>query len=336
MAGMKILITGAGGFIGRRVVEVARSNGHEVVVVVRNPEMIPGSWASDPGITVARVDLSAGDAQGQLEELLPEMEAIVHAAAIMTGEPNQQFHETIKVTETVLAAMKSCKVLPRMVLVSSLSVYDGRALETGALLTETSPLEATPQERDTYCCAKLAQEADVRAAAEATGFELWIMRPGAVFGPARLWNGHLGHPVGPVLIQMESRGQVPVSYVDHTAQALVLAASTPANGIEVINVIDDDLPDRATYVKALQAGGWPRFVLPMNWRLLNALGHLLAKVPGLSHRLPGLLRPSVLHARMKPVNYENAHLHARLNIPPQPPFAQVMAMALAQEQGPAL
>lgn len=332
MTGMKILITGAGGFIGRRIVDEARDNGHQAIAVVRNPEAAPKSWLSDSGIKIARIDLTAADAQYQLAKLLPEVDAIIHAAAIMTGDPDYQIRETIGATDAILAAMNSSETLPRVVLVSSLSVYDGQALKVGDLLTEVSPLEANPLARDSYCRGKLAQETRVRAAAETEGFELWIMRPGAVFGPGRLWNGHLGHPCGPALIQMESGGQVPISYVDHTAQALVLAASTSADGVEVVNVIDDDLPDRSAYVTALQSGGWPRFVLPLNWRLLNAFGHLLSGVPGLGQRLPGLLRPAVIQARMKPVSYNNSHLRARLDVPPQSPFAEVMASAQAKEK----
>lgn len=333
MAGMKILITGANGFIGHRAVDAARAAGHEVLALVRDPAAVPESWASDSGITTARLDLAAAEAQDRLAELLAGAEAIIHAAAIMSGDAARQISDTVAATDTVLAALKACNPPPRMVLVSSLSVYDGQALETGSVLTEASPLEAAPTARDAYCQAKLTQESHTRAAAKAQGFELWILRPGAVFGPGRLWNGHLGHPCGPVLIQMESNGEIPVSFVEHTAQALVLAATTPAEGIEVINVIDDDLPDRATYIAALRRGGWPRLVLPLSWRLLTAAGGLVHRVPGLGRKLPGLLSPAILHARMKPLRFDNARLHARLDMPPQPPFAQVMAMTLAQEKG---
>lgn len=333
MAGIRILITGAGGFIGRHVVDAARAGGHEVLALLRDPAGAPESWASDPGITTAGLDLTAPEAQDRLADLLVGTDAIIHAAAIMGGDAADQVGDTVGATDTVLGALTTCNPPPRMVLVSSLSVYDGQALAAGAVLTEASPLEASPMARDAYCRAKLAQEAHACAAARAQGFELWILRPGAVFGPGRLWNGHLGHPCGPVLIQMEIAGEVPVSFVEHTAQALVLAATTPAEGIEVVNVVDDDLPDRATYTAALRRGGWPRFVLPLSWRLLTMAGGLVHRIPGLGRKLPGLLSPATLHARMKPLQYDNARLHARLDMPPQPPFAQLMAMMQGQEKG---
>lgn len=333
MTDMKLLISGAGGFIGRHVVDAARLAGHRVAALVRDPNTVPESWASDAGITVVELDLLAPDAQGRLAGLMVGAEAIIHAAAVMSGNPAHQIRDTVGATDTVLAALKACKApSPRLVLVSSLSVYDGQPLAENAVLTEASPLEASPMERDAYCQAKLIQEANASKAANAQGFELWILRPGAVFGAGRLWNGHLGYPLGPVLIQMEHVGDVPVSFVQHAANALVLAATTSANGIEILNVIDDDLPDRAAYVEALRRGGWPRVVLPLNWRLLTAIGSILHKVPGLGSKLPGLLSPATLHARMKPFRYDNARLHARFDLPPQPPFAEVMATVQGHEK----
>lgn len=330
---MKILITGANGFIGRHVVDAAHAAGHEVLALVRDTAAVPVSWTSAPHITIAGLDLTVPEACDRLAQLLAGAEAIIHAAAIMSGDAVHQISDTVGATDTVLAALKACDPAPRMVLVSSLSVYDGQALAAGSILTEASPLEASPMARDAYCQAKLIQETHARAAAKTQGFELWILRLGAVFGAGRLWNGHLGYPCGPALIQMEKSGDIPVSFVEHTAQALVLAATTRADEIEVVNVIDDDLPDRAAYIVALRRGGWPRLALPLSWRLLNALGGLVHRIPGLGQKLPGLLSPAILHARMKPLRFDNARLHARLDVPPQLPFAQVMNMVLGQEKG---
>lgn len=333
MADIKILVTGAGGFIGRHVVDAIRADGHGVVAVVRDPKAALSNWTNDSGVAIAKLDLIAPDAKDELAQLLPEIDAIVHAAATMSGDPDRQIRETLGATDTVLEAMSKSRPIPRMVLVSSMSVYDGQATEVGQPLTEDSLLERAPKQRDAYCQAKLSQEFKVREAAAEMGFELWIMRPGAVFGAGRLWNGHLGHPVGKLLVQLEKKGEVPVSFVEHTAKALELAAITPASGIEVVNVVDDDLPDRSKYVAALRHGGWPRFVFPLNWRILSALGRVLQKVPKLGQRLPGLLVPATLHARMKPIRYGNSRLHDRLSIPQQLPFEHVFATAMALEEG---
>ena len=54
---------------------------------------------------------------------------------------------------------------------------------------------------------------------------------------------------------------------------------------------------------------------------------------GLGPRLPGLLRPAVLHARMKPLRYSTARLEALPGWEPGPGFAELMAAAQAEEAG---
>ncbi len=73
---MKIAITGATGFIGSALVEEARRRGHEVLALVRKPE-VPGRLPA--GVKLDFFDTSAPVKQG----LLTGCEAVVHLA----GEP---------------------------------------------------------------------------------------------------------------------------------------------------------------------------------------------------------------------------------------------------------
>jgi nucleoside-diphosphate-sugar epimerase len=246
----------------------------------------------------------------------------------MSGDDGYHAHNTLRPAEILLtAAANRAGSPPRLVMVSSIAVYNAAALAEGATLDETTPLEANPDARDAYCRSKLALEALTLWAADAHNLKVRIMRPGAVFGPGRLWNGHIGQALGPLVVQMEKRGQVPVSFVNHCAEALVLAAERPvehddrtgppAGGrVEIINVLDDDLPDRARYMEALRGSGWPRFVVPGSWRPLAGLADMLSylgeRAPVVKSKLPGLLRPAIIHSRMKPLAYSNARLHDRL------------------------
>lgn len=333
MGALTLVITGAGGFVGRHTVAAARARGHAVLAMVRREASIPREWRGDTGIKPIVLDL--GDAASEdLATHLSGTDAVIHAAAGMGGNDEGHARDTIGPTEVLLAALAvladgpgaARASLPKLVLVSSLSVYDGQALPTGSVLDECAPLEAHPQARDAYCRAKLAQEALCREAAGAIGFELAVLRPGAIFGAGRLWNGHLGHPVGPVLIRLEGTGEVPVCHVTHCATALVLAAEAPAGTVGTVNVIDTDRPDRAGYIQALSEGGWPRMILALSWKLPARAGKVLSAL-GFGSRLPGLLRPAVLHARMKPVRYNTARLQALPGWEPGPGFAALMAEA---------
>ena len=218
--------------------------------------------------------------------------------------------DTLDATGALLAALPRVG-RPRLVLVSSLAVY--AAGRPGGRIDEASPLEPRPERRDAYARVKLAQEAQARAAAAG----LWVLRPGALFGPGRLWNAHLGVRVGPVLLRTGA-GPIPVSYVEHAALACVLAAEAPGGG--TVNVVDDDLPDARRYLAALGAAG-PRLAVPVPWRLLDALAWG-------GPRAPGLLRRPSLRARMMPRAWPNDALRGRLGWAPAWGFEAAMARAM--------
>jgi nucleoside-diphosphate-sugar epimerase len=206
---------------------------------------------------------------------------------------------------------------PRVVLASSIAVYDADA---SGVVTEATPLEAAPARRDAYARAKIAQEGMLRD----SGLRHTILRPGAIIGPGRVWNPHLGPVIGGVLMLMERHGEVPLVSLTDCARAFVLAAEMPGEG-RALNILGRDRPTRARFVATLRQAGWPRHVLRLNWRLLLPLAWCL--VP-LGDRVPGLLRPAVLRARMRPVRYDIAAAKAALgwtpaNIPapPTPSFS---------------
>lgn len=310
---MTVLITGAGGFIGRHCVQVARERGHKVIAAVRSNRSVPDSWEKDPLVEVVVGDLAAQEWQAHLADVVMQANAVIHAAASLKGDEIQQLRDTVMATERLIDQMGlATREQRRLVLVSSLSVYGADQLPENGLLDEHSPIENNPDQRDAYCRSKLAQEAVSMKAANAGKLDLFIMRVGAVFGPRRLWNAHLGHALGPALLRLGSKGEVPVSYVEHCASALVLAAELPLTGVEVINVVDDTLPDRTTYINALSKSGWPRFVIPVSWQILAGMGAFFGLIPRISKKLPGLLRPAVLQSRTMPLRYDNSKLKLRL------------------------
>ncbi len=310
----KIMITGAGGFIGSHCIAAARARGHQVVAVVRRDG---GQWANDPDVETLVADLADPPP-------LPAVDAVIHAAASLAGTPAQMQRDTVAATAALLVRLKQQPKPPQLVLASSIGVYDTMALSPHDTLNETTPVESVPERRDCYCRAKLEQERLVRN----SGLNGYLLRIGAVFGPDHLWNGHLGLAFGGVLVRLGRRGKIPLSYIKNTAAALVVAAETPMQGVAVLNVVDDDLPDRATYARAMQASGWPRTIIPVNWRLFA----VFASFVGGFHWAPGLVRPAICRARLMPLNYANTRLKTELDLPPLVPFAKAMSRAINREQ----
>ena len=315
MGALTLAITGAGGYLGRAVVARARAQGHTVFALLRDPAQVPMAWAGDGGITVY---------VGPLERLttadLTGVDAVLHLAATMTGDDTVQEAGTLAPMCALLAVMAGCDPVPRLVLASSMSVYGG--MRPRDRVTTSTPLEPAPQARDAYTRAKLGQEQLARAHAKATGGDLAILRIGAIWGPGRLWSGHLGIAKGPVLISVGSDGQIPLAHVERAAEAVVKAANV--QGMQVANVLDADLPDRARYIAALRRGGWPSMVLPIGWPVMRALS-VLGALPG----APGLLRAPVQAARIMPLTYATGA--DWLGDLPALPFENAMTAALAAE-----
>ncbi|PYG29518.1 NAD-dependent epimerase/dehydratase family protein [Pelagimonas varians] len=298
----RILITGANGFVGRAAVAEARKQGFEVIAVYRR-QPLP-EWAVDNGVIQQQADLSDPACAALLHEHMDRVGAVIHAAAHMGGDAAQHAEDTLCGTQTVLEAMRGSNA--QLVLVSSVAVYDTLKLEPGDTLTEDSPLEELNHARDPYAEAKLQQE----HLCVKTGHPVWLMRPGAVYGPGRTWHALMGFWAWKLHVQINSDGQLPLVHVEHLAQTLVSAAQATPKGTHALNVVDDDLPTRARFLAAhRKMTGWPRMVLPLPFGPWLALTRILKPISG---KLPGLLKEPVVRARLMPLNYPNTALRAAL------------------------
>ena len=273
---------------------------------------------------MCRCDLSGPDT-AVLAQAMQGVDAVIHAAAHLGGDAAAHAADSVRGTEALLAALEGTDVR-RLVLVSSISVYDTMQVAIGGRLTEACPLEQVETARDPYVRGKLMQEALCVDAARRLGIELWRMRPGAVFGPNRLRNAHLGLRKGPVLVRLGGAGQVPVCHVTRCGWALVQAAVTPGGG--ALNVLDDDLPERDRFLATLRRSGWPRFVIPLPWQIVLPVARMLNRPT-----LPGLLRERVLRARITPLKYTNTAMRRALGGQQARTFETLMNKAIAESDG---
>jgi nucleoside-diphosphate-sugar epimerase len=306
---LTIAVTGASGFIGRAVVACARARGHTVLAIVRRARSEQKEW--DEGVTPIVADLLHQD---DLGGVLAGADVVVHLAAMMTGDAESQQRNTVDATKALCTAIINQPVIPRLILISSIAVYGHDAVAENGIVDENSPLELNPEKRDIYCRNKLQQEEIAGAFAASNALPLTILRPGAVYGPGKIWNAHIGAVLGPVLVQFTRAGALPVIYVGNCAQAILKACETDVPG--PVNLIDPDPPDRARYLKAL---GWEKPTVVFSWRLLSLIGRLL---PWKSK--PGLLHPAILRARMMPVGYDTAEMSRLMSEEPILGFDKAM------------
>ncbi|WP_082029653.1 NAD-dependent epimerase/dehydratase family protein [Tateyamaria sp. ANG-S1] len=309
----RIAVTGAGGFLGRSVVSALENQGHEIIAITR-----------------AVVDLADRDG---LRGALATADAVIHTAA---GQGDDQAHgrDTILATENVLAAMPEGA---RLVLVSSFSVYAFEGLPDGAQLDETSPTEPTGATRDAYTRAKIGQEKAAVLAAQTEGLDLWIARPGAIFGPGRTKTARLGWFKGGHCICPGGNVPVPAIHVADCARALALAATAPNNNwpddapilkggghVTIINLVHPSTPSQTDWLNVLDT----RCIkLPLKLMMkISAALDLLAETTAIGHRfVPSSLRPPTLAARFKPLRFSTNRLEQRLEFLPEHSFADSLA-----------
>ena len=170
---MRILLTGASGFLGSHIAEQLDRQGAEVRALVRPTS---DTRFLDGLECVTTVTGALGD-RDSLLAATEGVDGIIHAAGLVKAREPADFYATNEQgTANLLdAAKRSASDIQRFVLVSSLTVMgpseDGRPVEAGA-----SPKPVTH-----YGRSKLAAERAARA--EAHSLPITIIRPPMIYGP---------------------------------------------------------------------------------------------------------------------------------------------------------
>jgi nucleoside-diphosphate-sugar epimerase len=265
--------------------------------------------AGDGRAGVERVRLDLRSPAG-LDAALGGCEAVLHLAAAKQGDLHAQMADTVVATEHLLDAMVRSGVT-RLVAVSSFAVYEYLRRWSRSTLDEDSPLAEQPQERDAYAQAKGIQDALLRRAARGGRIALTLLRPGVIYGPEHLWTARIGLAPSPDRwVMIGGRARIPLTYVEHCAEAVLLAVENNRAIGQILNLVDDDPPTQGDYVRAVcrRLASPPR-VLVVPWPLARGLARAAWLVNRLLFRgrarMPAPLQPAQLHARVKPMRYDN-------------------------------
>lgn len=234
---MKILITGATGFLGYRLAERLQAQGHTLTTTGRNPEMglrlqhlgtrfVPGSINDD----------------AHLRTLCRGQDAIVHTAGLSSpwGKYEDFYRINTQGTEQMVAAALAEDV-PRFVHISTPSIYVQN--KDCMNIRESDPLP----ERfiNAYAQTKYAAEQRVLAGAE-QGLETVMLRPRALIGRGdtvimpRLLRAH---EAGRLRRVGDGRNQVDLTPVDNVCHSIELALALPSESPalqEAFNISNGD------------------------------------------------------------------------------------------------
>lgn len=315
---MKILVTGASGFLGRYTVAELLRRGHQIRAVVRPNTDVSGiTWHDQSAVELVRLDLEKSD----LAAALQGVNAVVHLAAAKAGDLQTQYASTVISTESLLKAMAQIGV-SRLIAISTFSVYDYLHLQPGTTIDEHSPIEPDPNQRDVYAQTKLIQEKLVQGFANQGG-QVTILRPGIVYGRDALWNASLGVKAGNRLwLRIGANAILPLTYVENCAAAISNAVEHEQSIGKIVNIIDDDLPTQRVYAnELLKRMPVAPTTVAIGWPVMQVLANLIWQSNKTLFaerlKLPGLLIPARLHARFKPLQYSNAYAKQVLAWTPQ-------------------
>jgi nucleoside-diphosphate-sugar epimerase len=325
-----ILITGANGFIGTRLVENLLARGfRNLRCFVRRPSQKHPleSLLSRGDYAAARIEVVIGNLLSS-EDCVAAMRntAIVFHLAAGRGEKSfpDAFMNSVVTTRNLLEACLLHRCLRRFVNVSSFTVYANGG-NVSRVLDESCPLEARPELRgEAYCFGKVKQDELVAEYGEKFAIPFVIVRPGYVIGPGKTAiSGRVGIDTFGLFLHFGGSNSIPFTYVDNCADAIALAGLTKGIDGEVFNVVDDELPSSRKFlhlykknVKKFQSVYVPHamsFGLCYLWEKYSAWS---------ADQLPPVFNRKRWHANWRKTRYSNAKLKARTGWAPQVPMAE--------------
>jgi predicted dehydrogenase/nucleoside-diphosphate-sugar epimerase len=240
-----ILVTGAAGFLGSRLVHTLLSQGKRVRLLVhRRPTLDVKNHSS--------LDVITGDLgdPGVVDRAIRGVETVYHVGAATNGCWADFESGTIWGTKNVVASCLRHQV-KKLVYVSSLSVLQYAGLPARTQLDESALLESFPEKRGNYANSKLEAEKIVVDAVRERGLKAIILRPGSIFGPGAEKVPPYGIiPVGNRWIVMGGgNALLPLVFVDDVVDALLKSAECDEAIGQIIQLVDTEQITQREYLK---------------------------------------------------------------------------------------
>ena len=242
-----ILVTGAAGFVGSRVVGSLLKKGYNNIrCMIRSSsnttllKTVLGQFTNSKATIISGNLLSMEDC----EQAMKDVGVVYHLVAGRGKSFAGCFVNSVLTTKNLLEACVKYNAIKRFVNVSSFSVYSNINMKQDTVFDETCELENNFDQRyDAYAYGKIKQDELVMQYHCKHGIPYVLLRPGVVIGPgkaaipAQVGIGTFGR-----FLHVGRSNRIPITYVENCADAIVLAGLIPNVEGEVFNVVDDDLP----------------------------------------------------------------------------------------------
>lgn len=232
LAGRRVLITGATGFIGGHLARRLHAEGAHVLALARSP-------AKAERLVQAGIEVVPGDItdRARMEAILAQdVRVVMHIAAWLGGKDHRLAEPVNVIATRNLAEASAAAGVERFVFTSSIAVYGPIG---NRHVDESTPLKPFG---DPYGDSKIHAEEALRAVAEQTGLPCAIVRPGMVYGPGSYgWTARIARwaKAGRIPLIDGGQGSAYPIYIDDLIDLLLLCAVHPNAVGETFNAVDD-------------------------------------------------------------------------------------------------
>lgn len=301
---MRVLVTGAGGFVGWALVQrLASQTGYFTVAAARTlPRPEAGACGELPGNATQWVEL--GDLMDGKPPpgLFEGVDVVVHCAARVhvMQEPNADpmaAFRAVNLDGTLTLARAAVRSgVRRFVFLSSIKVH-GEATSYGKPFIADTPLYPA----DPYAISKMEAEKALMALAAESGLEVVIVRPPLVYGPdvkanfnsMMKWLGRgIPLPLGAI------RNRRSLVSLDNLVDFLMVCLDHPNAAGQAFLVSDgEDLSTTDLLRRLAEALGKPARLVPVPCALLVGAGALLGK-RAVMQRICGSLQVDIEKSRL--------------------------------------
>jgi nucleoside-diphosphate-sugar epimerase len=273
---LRVLVTGATGALGRRLVKRLVDEGYSVRVLARKRSNV--GVLKNLGVEIAFGDLAD---EALVSAAVESVEIVVHAGAGTSGMAEDSDAATVRGTQNILNACRTSRVR-KLVYISSCNVYEVAGYVENQVVTEEAQLERFPLRRGHYSAGKLRAEALVTEAMQRGFCPTVVLRLGTLYGPgAKVFTRIMGVSSTRRLFIVFGNGEsaLPLLHVDNAVDAIVECMIKSAAENQVFNVVDRDTVTKRMYMERIVKPLYPKATViycPMS--LLFALTWLQEKL----------------------------------------------------------
>ena len=242
-----VLVTGASGFVGEFTVKRLVSEGYKVRAFVRKLSHI--SELEKLGVEIYFGDIRHYDS---LKKAAQGVGIVIHLASAMNVPKKEYEAITVGGTKNLVQICEELEI-PKVVYVSSMSVYDRKHCRNNDVLDENYMLEKHAKERGAYTASKVEAERFLHKSMAKSKTQWVVLRPSIIYGPGKavsfkqIGGMQFGYKLR--IVFGSGKNRLRITHVEDVVEAIVLTMENEQGNGQIYNVEDSNSITKRDYIK---------------------------------------------------------------------------------------